>query len=141
MKADSARNNEVDAEDDDLDKFSDINSQEDDDPTRERKENNGMRKGMKTFASNLMTKATSMIQTPVSAFTALGRANTTPFTEEAAFEAKEEKKDIKSSNGVTKGDGDEKMSEDEKRRIMRMIEQEDSSDDEDGSDEDDKSLG
>ena len=47
-------------DEDDLDKFSDINSQ-DDALTREKKERQGLRKGVKNLASNLVSGAKSLI--------------------------------------------------------------------------------
>ena len=132
--ADKTRNNEGDADEDDLEKFSDINSQEDDARTRERKEKQSLRKSIKGLGLNLMNKANSLIVTPVSALTALGRTIITPFDASPSYDTRDEKK----VGGGKKEDGDEKMSEDEKRRIMRMIEDEDSSEDKEESDEDDK---
>ena len=115
-KADSARQNENDEDEDDIDNFSDINSQ-DESLVRERKEKNGLRKGMKSMASALISKAGTMIQTPVSALTALGRTNTTPFGDEeltSPIEVREETTTLPSGSAValTKA-GDDKMSDDE----------------------------
>ncbi len=79
-----------------------------------------------------MNKANSLIVTPVSALTALGRTIAAPFDGSPSYDTREESK----VDGDKKEDGDEKMSEDEKRRIMRMIEDEDSSEDKEESDED-----
>ena len=114
-RADSARQNENGNDDDDLEDFSDINSQ-DEALVRERKEKSGLRRDMKNLAQNLMSKANNLIQTPVSALTALGRTNTVPFADD--LKSPLEVRGEKAKSGTLAEDdagtkGDDKMSDDE----------------------------
>ena len=123
--------------DSDLEKFSDINSQ-DDALTREQKEQRlGLRKGMKTMAANFANKAGSLLKTTTQAIPGLSRA---------AGAQEENKMDVelaKEKAPPAKNEEDpEKMSEDEEKRILRMIDLEGSSDEDGESDEDeDNSAG
>jgi len=124
------------SEDDDLDSFSDINSQ-DDALTRERKENKfGLRKGIKTLATNLAGKANLLIQTTGSAMASLSKIKSSPpGANDADLEDVKDPSDVEAMTPSGLNDDPDKMSEDEKRRIMKMIEQEDSSDEDDDSDQ------
>ena len=72
----AAANDLTNVDEDDLDKFSDINSQ-DDALTRERKEQQrqGLRKGVKNLASNLVSGAKSLIQTTSQAVVGMGSSS------------------------------------------------------------------
>ena len=85
----------------------------------------------------MITKASSLIQTTGSALVNLTR-NATVVEESKGGGADSTPDKIKTSNTMLKNDDPDNISEDEQKRIMAMIEQEDSSsEDEEDKDEDD----
>ena len=124
----------------DFDNFNEINSQ-DDALTQQMKDEkaNGIRKGMKSFASNIVGKANSLLQTTGSAVANMAKAKSS----EPVVKSEESKQpsSVSPPDGTVEEVNEDptKMSEDEQKRIMRMIEQEDSSDEDDDLDDDDES--
>ena len=88
---------------------------------------------MKNLANNMLDKASSMIQATAS--NVLGKAK-------SVSPSKIPSATSPAGDGAGEANDDPtKMSEDEKKRIMRMIEQEDSSDEDQDLSEDEKSSG
>ena len=120
-----------------MDNFSDINSQ-DDALTREKKEQSqGLRSGLLNMKTQIVTKASSLIQTTGSALVNLTRnATVVEETKGGGVDSTPDK--LKTSTTMLKNDDPDNISEDEQKRIMAMIEQEDdTSSEEEDQDEDD----